>query len=221
MRRFLSVFILAMFSLVGFAQQYEMVFTDYDYGTLYLDFAVDIPDEVRGVYYIYAIEGNDAKRRRIWDVIPARTAVMVQGNHNKTYIFKKTDADVSVITDNLLRGSLVNISVADALAEAGASDKAVVMTYGKPKDIVGYMGFYHYTGKTLKANKAFLIYDPEEGSDVNSLTISVEEDDLDYINNVDESKGNETWHTLQGICLNVAPTHPGIYIRNGKTVVIK
>lgn len=224
MRRYLSVVILALFTLAGYAQQYEMVFTEYDFGTMYLDYPVTIPtgtNGVRGVYYVSSIEGDEAILTRIRGNIPARTAVMVQGNHNKTYIFKKTDANVPAITGNLLSGSLVDISVTDALAASGAGDNAIVMTYGKPKNIVGYMGFYRYTGKTLKANKAFLIYDIDEYGNVNSLSIKGMEDDTDGISEVKTTKASETWHTLQGVRLNSAPTLPGIYIRNGRAVTVK
>ena len=187
MRRCLSTFALTVCTIAAMAQQatdtpandggvariskagsdqYVMQFTEYDFGTLYLDFPVSIPtgkDGVRGVYYISSIEGNDAITTRIRGNIPANTAVMVHGNHNETYTFERTDANVKPIEGNLLRGSLVDIPVADALAEAGASSNAVLLTYGKPKE-TGYMGFYRYTGKTLKANKAFLIYEPSDGS---------------------------------------------------------
>lgn len=223
MRKALSVFILSILAFTVKAQQYEMVFAEYDFGTMYLDYPVTIPTGsagVRGVYYVSSIIDGDVKLKRIKGNIPAQTAVMVQGNPYHTYTFYKTNTNVNPISNNLLRGSLVDISVADALAEAGASDKALVMTYGMPNE-VGFMGFYRYTGKTLKANKAFLIYDPDNGGYINSLTITVEDDDLDFINIVDEPEGHETWHTLQGVRLNDAPTHPGVFIRNGKAVVVK
>jgi len=204
------------------SDQYVMQFTEYDFGTLYLDFPVSIPtgkDGVRGVYYISSIEGNDAITTRIRGNIPANTAVMVHGNHNETYTFERTDANVKPIEGNLLRGSLVDIPVADALAEAGASSNAVLLTYGKPKE-TGYMGFYRYTGKTLKANKAFLIYEPSDGSSINALTITGLDDDADAIAEVQAPITHDVWHTLQGIRLNTAPTQKGIYIHNGKTVVV-
>lgn len=202
--------------------QYVMQFTEYDFGTLYLDFPVSIPtgkNGVRGVYYISSIEGGEAFTERIRGNIPAYTAVMVHGNHNKTYVFERTNANVQPIEGNLLSGSLVDISVEDALTEAGASSNAVVLTYGKPKEM-GYMGFYRYTGKTLKANKAFIIYEPGAGGSSNELTIKGLDDDADAVAEVLTPTMLDEWHTLQGIRLYAAPTQKGIYIHNGKTVVV-
>lgn len=223
MRRVFSAFILTMFSLVGYAQQYEMEFTDNDYATLYLDYPVAIPedDNLLGVYYMYGIDGKNVLLTRIWTgFIPANTGVMVYANPGK-YTFSKTDANVPALDfQNLLTGSVVDITPAEALANAGASSTSVVMTFGEAAD-TGFLGFYRFTGKKLKANKAFVIYDTANGGNVNSLTIKVVEDEPDAISEVNSSKSLQSWYTLQGIRLNNAPTHPGIYIHNGKSVIVK
>lgn len=223
MRRIFSAFILTIFSLVGYAQQYEMEFTDNDLGTLYLDYPVSIPKDnnLLGVYYLYGVDGKEALLTRIrTGYIPANTGVMVQANRGK-YTFSKTDANVPALSfPNMLTGSVVDITPAEALANAGASSTSVVMTFGQAAD-TGFLGFYRFTGKKLKANKAFVIYDTANGGNVNSLEIKVVEDEPDAISEVNTSNNRQSWYTLQGVLLNNAPTLPGIYIRNGKAVIVK
>ena len=92
------------------------------------------------------------------------------------------------------------------------------MTLGKGNK--GYIGFYKYTGsKNLAANKAFLIYEPSSQNYATSFSISGVED-LTGIHEVGLTL-DSPWYTLQGIKLKGAPRQSGIYIHNGKTVVVK
>ena len=223
MRRVLFALILSVFTLLGYAQQYEMEFGDNDLGTLYLDFPVAIPndEDLLGVYYLYGIKDDEALLTRIRGYIPANTGVMVHSNTHRKHTFYKTDANVPPLAfANLFSGSVVDITPAEALANAGASSTSVVMTYGRAAD-TGMVGFYRYTGKLLKANKAFVIYDTATGGNINSLTFTIPDDDPDGIRDVKATNDGETWHTLQGVRLNSAPTLPGIYIRNGRAVTVK
>jgi hypothetical protein len=47
------------------------------------------------------------------------------------------------------------------------------------------------------------------------------EEEAAGISNVNAHIDDGAWYTLQGVRLNGAPKQRGIYIRNGKTVVVK
>jgi hypothetical protein len=63
---------------------------------------------------------------------------------------------------------------------------------------------------TIKGNKATFVYasDPEPPSGIKAVSIQTEMQQGD-------------WHSLSGIRLNGAPSAKGIYIHNGRKVVIK
>ena len=242
MRRLLSFLAFSGFVLVGLAQQviisspsdgggeaaliskassdqFEVEVSSYGVSTLYLDFPVAIPNDgnLLGIYYVYSLEKKEARLTRIWNYIPANTGVVVLANSGK-YTFYRTDADVPPLAfTNYLTGSTVDISRAKALADAGASSEAKIMTLGQGS--TGYIGFYQFTGSKLKANKAFIIND--KATDANSLPISGLDEDLSIVHIDENSNRHDVWYTIQGVRLSGAPIHQGIYICNGKTVVVK
>lgn len=196
--------------------------SQYGASTLYVDFPLEIPysqyNNLEGVYYVKSADGGVAYTEKLNDYIPANTGVIVQGVQG-TYIFKEHIGMVAPVSGNLLRGSLMEITPEKALADANASSTSVVMTLapGKNND----MGFYKFVGEKLKANMAYLIYDRGEQSSVNSLFISGMGAEFSNINNVNAHTYDGAWYTLQGVRLNGAPKQRGIYIRNGKAVVVK
>ena len=199
------------------------------FSTLYLDYPVIIPydtyDDLLGVYYVYDLTSSEARMARIRNIIPANEGVVVQGNSGKYTFQRYKGADVPQLTrTNYLSGSVENITPAEALAAAQASSDAIIMTIGmgsKDKNN-GYIGFYSYTGNTLYANKAFLIYEPNGSNSANALSIGgMGLGDFTAITEIDNAEARGTWHTLQGAKLNGRPTQKGIYIHNGKAVVVK
>ncbi len=200
----------------------------YGLTTLYYDYPIVIPydnDDILGVYYVYALGESDVKLARLHQHIPANTGVIVQGNSG-TYQFPTYRGSADEIETlkgrtNYLKGSLTAISPADAMAAAGASSNAQVLTLGKGSN--GYVGFYNFTGNTLAAHKTFLIYEPAGGnSNVSMFSIGgLVGDTFTGIHELESVGANDGWYTVQGQKLVSAPKQRGIYIRNGKTVVVK
>ena len=208
----------------------DVTISSYGVSTLYLDYPVAIPNDpnLLAVYYAYQVSENEVKLARLRGFIPANTGVVVQGNSG-TYTFMETSASVQGLTrKNYLHGTVAKggITPAQALADAQASANAIVMTLGysdKNGTSNGYVGFYRYTGKNLAAYKAFLIYDPDEfnGSSVNALSIGGMGGEFTGIHEVDAAQNGGAWYTPQGVRLNGTPKQRGLYIRDGKTVVVK
>ncbi len=208
-----------------FPNYFDVTISKYGVSTLYLDYPVIIPSDpdLLGVFYAYQVTENEVKLARVRNFIPAYTGVVVQGNSG-TYRFNRTTEAVNPLSrTNYLTGTVVEggISKEQALTEAGASADAIVMTLGQGSN--GYVGFYKYTGsKKLAANKAFLIYDPAGSSNsVNTLSISGMGGEFTGIQELDATQGSGAWYTPQGVRLNGTPKQRGIYIRDGKTVVVK
>ena len=84
----------------------------------------------------------------------------------------------------------------------------------------GVVGFYKNKGGTLKANKAYLQLPTDLISGSNSISFYVE-DGTTAIQNVSTRPAttDDAWYTLQGV--RVAQPTRGLYIHNGKKVVVK
>lgn len=202
---------------------YDVTISKYGLTTLYVDFPLEIPydtydPDLLGVYYVKEATGTEVKLADVGDYIPANTGVIIQGNSG-TYTFPRYRGTVDPIPANLLRGSLTNITPAKALQEANASSTSIVMTLGLGGN--GYVGFYKYTGKTLNANRAYLIYDKGAQSNLNMLSIGGMGGEFTGINDVDARFDEGAWYTLQGVRLNGKPLQRGVYLHNGKAVVVK
>ena len=202
---------------------YDVTISKYGLTTLYVDFPLTIPydeydPDILGVYYVKEATGTEVKLADVGDIIPANTGVIIQGNSG-TYTFPRYRGTVDPITANLLRGSVTNTTPAKALQEANASSTSIVMTLGLGGN--GYVGFYKFTGKTLRANAAYLIYDKGAQSNVNMLSIGGMGGEFTGINDINARFDEGAWYTLQGVRLNGKPIQRGVYLHNGKAVVVR
>lgn len=188
--------------------------------TLYLDFPVEIPydtydPDLLGVYYIYKIEDGQVKYARLSQYIPENTGVVIHGNQG-TYRFPKALGQVTPLKyENKMTGSTETISVAKALENASPS--SIVMTLGRGTN--SYIGFYKYSGKTLAANKAFIIWENTTES-AKGFVMNFDNESTG-INAIGVEGEDDKWYTIQGLPLNGKPSQPGLYIKKGKTITIK
>ncbi len=208
---------------------YDVVISSAGLSTLYLDYPVSIPydtydPDLLGVFYIRGIgsDGKELLATRLNNIIPANTGVIVQGNSNTpevpSYFFPRiTDATAASYAENsatsLLEGSTTEIPKSTV---EGQNPGKIVYTLGRGKD--SYINFYHYTGTTLAANKAFLLVDA--GNNVKSFTVRFD-GDATGINTVDANNVDGAWYNLQGIRMQGEPTSKGVFIHNGKKVVVQ
>ncbi len=84
------------------------------------------------------------------------------------------------------------------------------------------LGFYKYTGSTLGANKAFLALD--EAVAARGFVFQFEEDATginEELRMKNEESASAQWFTLDGRKLSGKPNKAGLYIVNGKKVIIK
>ncbi len=190
--------------------------------TLYLNEPLQIPydkydPDLLGVYYIYAMNGTEMRAARLNNTIPANTAVIIQGNSG-SYDFPvigEADPLPSSRPNSYLSGCLENTAVADVIADTPGT----VYTLGKGSD--HYINFYKYTGSTLNANKAYYLLPSGNSAKALTLTFDDAESEVTGINTVGARAENGAWYSIQGVQLQGKPATKGIYIHNGKAVIVK
>lgn len=212
----------AVVTLNGVATQFfDVKISDVGLTTLYLDYPVEIPydeydPDILGVFYIYEINGKELKAARLYETIPANTGVIIQGNSNTAecpaYRFPRVAEADPLTRSSYLSGSVVNTTVAAVLAETPGT----IYTLGRGSDT--YINFYRYSGKNLAANKAFLILG---GNNAKGFSLVVDGEEATGIKALDTVTDDGAWYTVEGIKLQGKPTRKGVYLHNGKSVIMK
>ena len=210
-------------NIVELKPSFDLTVTTVGYATLYLDYATEIPAGVE-VYTAKEVDGNRLKMLQIENVLPANTGVIVKAPAG-TYTFAYSDTEVSAIENNLFKGSSV-----DEYINVPANASAFVLSM-----VEGEVGMYLAKltdGRFLNnANKAYLLLDN------NKLGLSDEELDtsvggaqlslrFDFggatgVDKVQTETGmNNATYDIYGRKVNNITT-PGLYIVNGKKVLVK
>ena len=196
------------------------------YATLYLDYAVDIPDDVK-VYIGTRVEGNRLMMTRVTGVLPANTGVIVRAETG-TYTFEESKDMPANVEGNLLSGTATDTYIT---AESGY--KYYVLAQ---KD--GLVAMYRpilTDGRFLNnANKAYIaldtnrlgIYDDEVNTDEeggqlsNSLRFDFGGTTIIEIPLLTIDK-TQIIYDLHGRRVTDTEGLKGIYIMNGRKVVIQ
>lgn len=189
------------------AIQRSVSLTDAEYGTLYSDVALSIPEGITA--YTGVIEGEKLKLSALSRIIPANTAVVLNGNAGE-YVFQASaEPDVRPEKNDLM-GSLSNILKPTKNSE---SLPATVYTL---QNLDNGIGFYKYTGTHMQPCKAYLMLDEVQAQNVRSLVFDTE--GTTAIENISISPtGKAQLYDLQGRKINQVK-QAGIYILNGKKV---
>ena len=203
--------------------EYNLTISNAGYATLYLDYATEIPEGVE-VYTAKEVDGIWLKMAQVEEVLPANTAAIVKAPAG-TYTFVQTATDAPAITDNLLKGTNE-----DTYIDVPSNSKAFVLSMVDAE--VGMYLAKLTDGRFLNnANKAYLLLDN------NKLGLSDEELDtsvggaqlslrFDFggatgVDKVQTETGmNNATYDMYGRKVNNITT-PGLYIVNGKKVLVK
>lgn len=189
------------------AIQKSVSLTDAEYGTLYSDVALSIPEGITA--YTGVIEGEKLKLSALSRIIPANTAVVLNGNAGE-YVFQASAESGVRPEKNDLMGSLSNILKPTKNSE---SLPATVYTL---QNLDNGIGFYKYTGTHMQPCKAYLMLDEVQAQNVRSLVFDTE--GTTAIENISISPtGKAQLYDLQGRKINQVK-QAGIYILNGKKV---
>lgn len=163
----------------------------------------------------YDSDNNNIVLHSLGTNIPEKTAVVIVSSSSSVSL-SKADNLGKFSGSNDLRG--VDVATAfDDLKTAYSAD-ALLMLSNKN----GNFGFHDVALTNVPARKAFLPIDDPDPNPVRSFNIVFEDDDTTGINavNNEERIGNDAWYDLQGRKIQM-PTQRGLYIHNGKKIVVK
>ena len=137
-------------------------------------------------------------------IIPKGEAVIIRSN----------SSDITLTPSNSTKDKYVENRLMGVDNDVCAPGHCYILSFGQYD-----LGFYTYPeGKTLAANKAFLIYDmPQNAKAFRMIFPDDEADGIDNIN--DDDKDMHNIYNLQGV--RMSKLQKGINIVNGKKVFIK
>ncbi|MBQ8364257.1 MAG: chitobiase/beta-hexosaminidase C-terminal domain-containing protein [Bacteroidaceae bacterium] len=179
----------------------------FGYATLYLAAAAQIPDGV-SAYIVTGTSNGYAKMKEVTGIIPANTGVILVAEQGE-YQFALYDKGTADVTGNLLAGTLSHEYI---------DEEAYVLS--APDDVVGFYKAKMTDGTWLNnANKAYL-----PASAVANKAIAFYGFEWNGTTGIEgvEAEGAQDGaiYDLSGRRVK-AITAPGIYIVNGKKVVVK
>lgn len=189
------------------------------YATFYAPVEVAIPENVKA-YYIAAVSSESATLTQIEDVIPANTAVILEGAEGE-YTFSVSETDAAAVSGNLLKGTITSTNIiGDAyvlgvvegetgLYKAQMSTVALSSASGSVKVFLN------------NAYKAYLPASAVPAAANNAASFSFRfGEGTTAIENVEVENEVKAIYDLTGRCVE-AITAPGIYIVGGKKVLVK
>ncbi len=175
--------------------------TDY-WASLYLPFAATLPASGLEAYYGEAQEDGKLMMERI-SAVPSDEGVVLKGTA-ETYTLSIAAA-AATPGSNVLQGTnklLEDITPADYYTLGVVGER---------------VGFYHPAAAKLKANRAYL---PAVGGGVNAFTLVFDEGTETGISHIETAAGAaDVYYDLSG--RRIATPGKGLYIKNGKKVLVK
>ena len=196
-------------------KSYTLAVTDAGYATLFLDFPATIPafnGEDAGAYIVKGVkDGNWLNLVKVEDVLPANTGIIVKADGG-SYEFKYSADEATDVAGNLLEGSVVDKDV---------EGEAYVLGYAEgTTDVVFAKANMNGTSWKNNAHKAYLpVAKLTAGSDAPYYSLRFE-DGTTAIENVEVENEVKAIFDLTGRRVEEI-TAPGIYIVNGKKVLVK
>lgn len=167
-------------------------------------------DKEKGTISVVAIEG----------AVPANTGVLLKGTPGETYTLTGTNSEAASVTDN----ALVAVTEQTSITQTVDIDAVNYTNFGLSG---GVFKKVNYKGGTVKANRAYLQIPTSElttAADAQGIML-VWDEETDGIEIVQtstvKSQHDDAWFTLDGRQLSGKPTAKGLYIVNGKKVIIK
>ncbi len=195
----------------------EATITAAGYATYYNKYALQVPEGVEATT-ITAV--NNGALTMAWDytegtIVPAGTALLLKGEEG-TYTFYISDADTAAPTDNMLYGSVEEVT--SNVDGATTGYKFYMLSYDTTGTTLGfYYGATDGAAFTSEAYKCWLAVDSSSSSaKLRGFAIERGDDDTTGIEMI-SSVSDNTIYNLAGQRVNA--TAKGLYIVGGKKIV--
>lgn len=188
--------------------------TTFYYGTA----SYKISDEQNACAYTaqYSIDGDNTTLTlyKLGKDIPAQTAVVIVSENTPVSLSQSDNILAYSGTTNHLHGIDYRTAVSTVLASI--TDASALYMLGKTS--TGF-GFHLYSGENVPPHKAFLALDASKAAKARSFTMTI--DNTTDINiNMIESKKDSYWYSLDGRMYNAKPIKKGVYVKEGKKIVV-
>lgn len=177
-----------------------------------------IDDAVNAYAYTAELGTDEITMHLLGKVIPKETAVIIVSESETITMSADAATNVSTVPLNNLHGVDVATATSSVLSDYPGATTLYFLSNQNSN-----FGFHDFSGATVPARKAFLALDDSNGARGFSMVF---EDDATGIRSIDSGKdaiGNEAgaWYDLRGRRLSGKPSQRGIYVNNGKKIVIK
>ena len=189
-------------------QGYEVEVAAKEFITYYKDEPLYVEDEAAELYTIESVNGDQAVLSDRSDAMPSNTPMLVYNKSNETKVILLipcAEPDMAITVAPEFQGTLTGTTIAastEGQTNYAFNGKAFVFV----KDAI-----------EVGPNKAWLSV-----SNSNARAISIVFDETTKITNTNLTNlTNGDWYDLNGRKLNGMPTKKGVYIMNGKKVVVK
>ncbi|MBQ1634336.1 MAG: BspA family leucine-rich repeat surface protein, partial [Bacteroidaceae bacterium] len=204
-----------------FAPFYDLTVTEAGMATLYLGFQAEIPEDVNA-YLCYAEDLEEdnpyALAHKFEDsYLPKETAVFVTaepGTYRFKYYYVEPGYVINFISDfldgNILTGPLEEMPV--------EPHSVLTLGYSNQTDD---LGFWWYTGTTIPANRAYIPGDKLPAEVKGIRLLFDEETGIKTTNLMNQTNEADAWYTIDGRKLEGKPQQRGLYINNGKKIMVK
>lgn len=183
------------------------------WGSIYQDKAFEIPEDVE-MYIVTSVNGESVHLKKVEGVLPANTGAIYKANYN-VVTDCVDDNGTSYNDTNLLKGSVDATNIeGDAYVLAKVDGIVGLYKAALNKDKNGNEGTTHFLNN---ANKAYL---PASAvtSNVKALKFDFDTTGVEVVKV--ETAGKKVIYDLSGRRVNEM-AQPGIYIVNGKKVMVK
>lgn len=194
------------------------------YTSLYTSFPYKCHDGVKA-YYVggWTTDGNAVMKEITSGEVPSNTGVILEcnGTTAKENRLVPMLTEPTAISDNLLKGC-IQLNGEDQTAYYDASMRVFGMN---SKSVIGFYKSSVGDGGDLVSNRAYLDISTRPSTLKSSVAMDFSNsDDVSGVTNVAPQQKRVTpqgWYDLCGRRLTEKPTKAGIYILNGKKIVIR
>lgn len=191
--------------------------TSAGWATLYIGFATQLPSELKA--YIVtesSVTTNEATLKRVDNLLPATTPVVIKGEQAGTYLLMPyTAAEVPPLDkwENKLIGSSIGQEGKWGVpVNQGDANEGSILTLGRSQ---GEVGFFYYQGTQIPPYRAYLTYNSIQDTSARFMLHIDDSEELGIKETVNTKSSDTKCYDLQGRHLSNIPSR-GIYIKGGK-----